>query len=342
MLAGGAMSGGLLLLHALPLHHTRCASCLYCAPAVQAPVSPDASRQELRARCQGALPRGVRGGSEGRANNRGAGFNLHGVAWVCTLHSAMPPALSPMQAYEILSDDARRAEYDSGRWRGAGSDGGFAGPTRHAHAEEVFRMFFGGQDPFAGIMRMMAGGSPFDGSGGFGGGGGSGMPGPAGMGGSPMGGFSPMMGAAFAGGIPSGFPPMMGGGMPYGFPPMMGGGPSGFPPMGGMAPSGFPPMMRSSSSFMSMSSSSGFTGVSTTSSTSTSVDQWGRTISRTTTTKRYPDGRTESSEEVTCNGMPITSDGRSAERLGNAPSGSRVVYPDSSSGFGGGPRLRYG
>jgi len=136
------------------------------------------------------------------------------------------------EAYDVLSDKAQRANYDrfgkaGANMGGSGDDDGAAGnmpggvpgfhgmpggfrgqPMDARRAEEIFAQFFGGEDPFAGMM----------GGGGFGGPGMrvhmGGMP----MGGMPMGmqmGGIPLGGN---GGMPMGFMPMGPMGMGNGFP----------------------------------------------------------------------------------------------------------------------------
>lgn len=74
------------------------------------------------------------------------------------------------EAYEVLSDENSRAAYDRGGWRGVSgeqqSGGGHRGSAARGfpayagsrasfgHAEDIFRAFFGGQDPFADMMNL--------------------------------------------------------------------------------------------------------------------------------------------------------------------------------------------
>jgi len=52
------------------------------------------------------------------------------------------------EAYEVLSDERKRREYDEGgTFRGGGGRGQRGGGFRHA--EDIFAEFFGGRDPFA-------------------------------------------------------------------------------------------------------------------------------------------------------------------------------------------------
>jgi len=119
------------------------------------------------------------------------------------------------EAYEVLHDADKRRQYDQfGKAGMQGGGGGPGGGVSFQHADEIFKAFFGGNDPF----------SMFDfGDGDFGGGGmpsrgprivfqQGGMPGGGGMGG--MGGFPGMMGGFDMGGMHGmggGFPGMMGG-----------------------------------------------------------------------------------------------------------------------------------
>ena len=79
-----------------------------------------------------------------------------------------------MQAYSVLSDGDKRKQYDRfGKAAvngSAGGGGGGAGGMNNFHgqdAEEIFRAFFGGQDPFSMFFQegMMNGGMQ---NGGFG------------------------------------------------------------------------------------------------------------------------------------------------------------------------------
>merc|ERR1712139_694619 len=101
------------------------------------------------------------------------------------------------EAYEVLSDEQKRADYDrygkDGPSFSSGGDGGTS--TRfHSHnsgfhdPHEIFRAFFGGQDPFADF-----------GMGGFGSGGGR-----SGGGGGMFGGADPFDDPFFSGGFGSG------------------------------------------------------------------------------------------------------------------------------------------
>lgn len=177
------------------------------------------------------------------------------------------------EAYEVLSDEEKRRQYDafgedgpgSGRGSGGAGPSGFPGGFRsggfHQHADpfEVFREFFGGRDPFeeffndagfAGLSDM------------------HGMPGArrGSRGVAPFGG-----GSLFAGGDP--FADMMMGGRGMG----MGG-------MGGMGG-----MQGFSQSFSNMGGSGGMSSSTTTRTTIIN----GRRVSETTTTVTHPDGRVE-------------------------------------------------
>lgn len=138
------------------------------------------------------------------------------------------------EAYEVLHDADKRRSYDQfGKQglQGGGGGGGPGGGVSFQHADEIFKTFFGGNDPFS----MFFGGDGDDGMDGFfggkggGGGGGAGprvvfmqqgggMPGNSGGKGSPFGGM---------GGMPG-----MGGGMPFDMGSMMGGMGKGMPGKG--------------------------------------------------------------------------------------------------------------
>mmetsp|Transcript_58395 Transcript_58395/g.162784 ORF Transcript_58395/g.162784 Transcript_58395/m.162784 type:complete len:349 (-) Transcript_58395:142-1188(-) len=109
------------------------------------------------------------------------------------------------EAYEILHDPEKKKQYDQfGKAGVQGGGGGPGGGVSFQQADEIFKAFFGGNDPFS-----MFFGDDDDGPGGFFGGRGGpggprvvfstgGMPGGSGMG----------------GGMHGGFPFAMGGGMP--------------------------------------------------------------------------------------------------------------------------------
>lgn len=114
------------------------------------------------------------------------------------------------EAYEVLHDADKRKTYDQFGKQGlqGGGGGGPGGGVSFQHADEIFKAFFGGNDPFS----MFFGD---DDGGGFGGGG-------MRMGGMPGGTrvvFQGMPGGGGGGGMPGGFGFDMGGGMPG----MMGG-----------------------------------------------------------------------------------------------------------------------
>jgi hypothetical protein len=141
------------------------------------------------------------------------------------------------EAYEVLSDKDKRAQYDQfGKMSGGmPGGGGFPGADgmNYARAEDIFAQFFGGRDPFEAFFGGGMGG------GGMGGGGG-GMP--PGFMFQQMGGSG--RGAQF-GGVPGGMQGMQFGGMPGGMQGMQFGGMPGgiqFGGMPGMMPGGMPGM----------------------------------------------------------------------------------------------------
>ena len=183
------------------------------------------------------------------------------------------------EAYEVLSDEARRTQYDrfgsEPRRGGAGGGGGgpfgaggfggggFGGGFHHSafrDADKIFKDFFGDEDPFAafGDAGPFGGGNPFGrsrassgGNANGGGGGGNAPPDP----------FADM------------FARMGGRANPFG-----GGGGSSF----------------SSSSSSSFSSSSGGSFSSSFSSTTTTIGADGKTITKTVTSSTGPDGKQRS------------------------------------------------
>mmetsp|Transcript_26587 Transcript_26587/g.70192 ORF Transcript_26587/g.70192 Transcript_26587/m.70192 type:complete len:357 (-) Transcript_26587:211-1281(-) len=116
------------------------------------------------------------------------------------------------EAYEILHDADKRRNYDQFGKQGlqGGGGGGPGGGVSFQQADEIFKAFFGGDDPFSMIFGDHDDQNGF-GGGGFGGRGGprvnfrGGMPG--GSGGGGMGGMPGLFGGM------EGFPGMMGGGM---------------------------------------------------------------------------------------------------------------------------------
>ena len=211
------------------------------------------------------------------------------------------------EAYEILSDPERRAAYDAS---GAGA-GDFAGAAWGAPTQDpfdLFRAFFGGQDPFQELFGGF--GAPFGPAGG--------AAGPA-VGGSLM---DSMLGGSMLGGS------MLGGSMLGGS--MLGGSMLGGSMLGGslMRPGGS--YQAQSTSFSSSSVGAGH-GMSRQVSSQTVISN-GRRVTRTTTTVRHPDGTTETTtdeqEETGLGGHG----GGSAGLLGR---GGEVMRDDWRGGAGG-------
>ena len=64
------------------------------------------------------------------------------------------------EAYEVLSDEDKRRQYDSG---GMGSDGfDFTGFGQKSNANDIFKEFFGGEDPFEAMKSMFNGDGFFE------------------------------------------------------------------------------------------------------------------------------------------------------------------------------------
>ena len=216
------------------------------------------------------------------------------------------------EAYEILSDPERRAAYDASGAGAACGAGDFAGTAWGAPTQDpfdLFRAFFGGQDPFQIFGRgqdLFGGfGSPFGPAGG--------AVGPT-LGGSLM---DSMLGSSMMGGS------MMGGSM-------LGGSMMGGSMLGGslMRPGG--DFQAQSTSFSSSSMGAGH-GVSRQMSSQTVISN-GRRVTRTTTTVRHPDGTTETTtdeqEETGLRGYG----GRGAGLLGHL---GEVMRDDLAGGPGG-------
>mmetsp|Transcript_156403 Transcript_156403/g.284528 ORF Transcript_156403/g.284528 Transcript_156403/m.284528 type:complete len:191 (+) Transcript_156403:155-727(+) len=123
------------------------------------------------------------------------------------------------EAYEVLNDAEKRKTYDQFGKAGLSGGGAGSGGVSFQQADEIFKAFFGGNDPFS----MFFGGEDDDG-----------MPGMFGGRGMPGG-----TRVVFRSGMPGASGGMGGmGGMPMGSMPMgtMGGMPMGGMPMGTMAP----------------------------------------------------------------------------------------------------------
>lgn len=219
------------------------------------------------------------------------------------------------EAYETLGDERKREEYDRyGATPMGGGDAGVRGQAHRsrgagggmsfAHANDIFRAFFGGRDPFEGFFDDFFG-DPFFGDGrrdrdrdrdrdrGRG----------RGRGGLDAG--FPFGGGFFGGGL---FGGGGGGGL---FGDFGGGGGGG--DLFSFATMGMPSL------------EGGATAVSRSSST---VIQNGRKVTRTTTTQRFADGREETRTEETVDDVPVASSGG---RLADAPYGGRARLQDSHS-----------
>ena len=209
------------------------------------------------------------------------------------------------EAYDVLSDQQKRASYDRfGKQGLAGGGGGghdfHGGVHSFEHADEIFRRFFGGRDPFADFFGdddgfgfgRSAFGSMFGGRG-RGGRGGGDFFGDVGFGG---GGFSSFSSSSFGG---------MGGG---GFSSSQSFGDVGF---GGGGFSSF-----SSSSFGGM----GGGGFSSSQSISTSIEN-GVRVTRKTTTQTTSNGQTSTTVEET----RTTPDGRTETVMLQGPEASAAA-----------------